>query len=121
MPNSLDYKGFLRELSIDQFQRFVSVFGGGAKKPEEIITWVNSPEREKLVCDKIRQVFEIEILTANERQEQIAKVSADATKRQANAAEKANGITRDTPLFFENMRGVSLFILTETVPCQKVM
>ena len=58
--------------------------------PEEIVAWVNSLEREKRVCDKIRTVFEVQILTAAERQEKIAKASADATKRQAIAAEKSN-------------------------------
>lgn len=90
MPDSCDYKEFLRGLHVDQFRRFVSAFGGEAKGPEEIVAWVNSPEREKLVCDKIRQVFEVQILTAAERQEEIAKTSAGATHRQAAAAEKAN-------------------------------
>lgn len=90
MPDLRDYKDFLRELPIDQFNKFVSEFGGEAKGPEEIVAWVNSPEREKRVCDKIRTVFEVQILTAAERQEKIAKASADVTKRQATAAEKAN-------------------------------
>lgn len=92
MPDSCDYKEFLRGLSVDQFHRFVSEFGGEAKGHEEIVAWVNSPEREKRVCDKIRQVFGVQILTATERQEEIAKASADATSRQAAAAEKANKI-----------------------------
>ena len=90
MPELRDYKDFLRELPINQFNRFVSEFGGEAKGPEEIVAWVNSPEREKSVCDKIQTVFEVQILTAAERQEKIAKASADATKRQATAAEKSN-------------------------------
>ena len=95
MPDSRDYKQFLRGLPVDQFHRFVSEFGGEAKGPEEIVAWVNSPEREKRVCDKIRQVFEVQILTAAERQEEIAKASADATKRQATAAEKANEMAEE--------------------------
>lgn len=90
LPDSRDYKEFLRGLPIDQFHRFVSAFGGEAKGPEEIVAWVNSPECEKLVCDKIRQLFEVQILTAAERQEAVAKAAADATHRQATAAEKAN-------------------------------
>ena len=31
MPDLRDYKDFLRELPIDQFNRFVSEFGGEAK------------------------------------------------------------------------------------------
>ena len=54
MPDLRDYKDFLRELPFDQFKRFVSEFGGEAKGHEEIVAWVNSPEREKRVCDKIR-------------------------------------------------------------------
>lgn len=91
-PDLRDYKEFLRGLSVDQFRQFVSALGGEAKGCEEIIAWVKSPEREKSVCDKIRQVFGVQILTVAERQEQIAKASADATQRQAVADEKANKI-----------------------------
>ena len=90
MDDSRDYRQFLKDLPLDDFRRFVTAFGGEHKGPEEIFAWVNSPERERLVCNKIRQVFGVELLTAAERQETIGRAAADATQRQATAAEKAN-------------------------------
>lgn len=90
MGDNRDFKQFLRDLTPEQFRKFVSAFGGEAKLPHEIEQWVTSVEREKQVCDKIRQLFDVEILTATERQEYLAKVAADASRRQAAAAEKAN-------------------------------
>ena len=90
MTDPRDYKQFLRDLSPDQFRHFVLAFGGEAKVPHEIVAWVTSAEQEKNVCDKIRQVFGVEILTGADRQVQLAKDSAEATQRQAAAAERAN-------------------------------
>ena len=86
-PNPEDYVVLPERISKEPL---APVVRHGDEEWHDIVTWVNTAEREKQVCDMIKQVFGDEILNGAERQEEIAKTSAVATQRQAAAAERAN-------------------------------
>jgi hypothetical protein len=92
-----DYKQFLRELTPDKQAEFLRDLGGNLPSVERAIDWVSTePGNEHIVCQKIRGRFGVDVLTAAERAEQVARVTADATAeaarasvRSANAAERS--------------------------------
>jgi hypothetical protein len=94
-----DYKGVLKTLTREQFAGFVRRFGGEWVEPNALIAFLaQHPQHEATVCRHLRELFGVDLLTAAERNERIARAGAEANStaaaaavRSAAAAEKSAG------------------------------
>ena len=76
-----EYDKRLRELTIEQFQKFNSDFGGGEKNIEQRVReFVDDPKHERRICHLLRLKTEAEKLTA------AALKSANAADQSAASA-----------------------------------
>lgn len=93
MADPRNYRQFLEDLDEGGRQKFFHEFGGGPKPISEIVSWATtSAQHEAAICEKIRKVFGVVILTSAERLEGANLASADAAVQAANYAGKANEI-----------------------------
>lgn len=85
-----ELKQYLRDLTDEHWAKFTRRFGGGDKKRAALIAEIDTPHLERIACERILELFNVKILTAEERAEERARSATEATVRQAEAASESN-------------------------------
>ncbi|VTU02461.1 unnamed protein product [Gemmataceae bacterium] len=93
MADLRDYKQFLRGLPPAEFTKFIVAYGGGDthKTAESLIGWAETSgsPTEAAICQRIKLVFGVEILTSAERGELLAVEAVRLNARAADAADRS--------------------------------
>jgi hypothetical protein len=95
MPETRTLREYLLSLTEAQRAIFLAAHGGGGQGFEAVVDGIRTPDAERAACRRVKQLFGVEIPTAEERAERLRRgVASEASAASAAAVRAADATER---------------------------